>query len=382
MGYKNERATLNQFSSLEEYARKNLKESITEISALSNAREVEMRLLKPSFEYCPSKEEIKNIPMASIDGGIATLFTGELSEVKILRVAAGCAAEYADTFGIQKYQTYTHLFSGKLKWPDGVGITLENAIEENVDILLQNGFIIQAVNVLEISLGDLRQALISHFTRLRGKSMEDNFREILELSMMVCFLDDQKQNKKEFLLVKDGTLFPSKTTSSGLFSEHVCEYFSKPQPVVGVIKSSRFVNRENSWSKLIIDYASSVKSHTFFRVPKRVELIVDPRSEDNPYRRFFLSLFGGESIYEIQIPKKASEKEKVQPILQALASQITFSYGGSLIVNSYAHEMASLSESEANFLTQDMRSEVLKEIKDKKKNTQKDDKKNEGDTNE
>ncbi len=370
MGYKNERASLNQFSSLEEYAQKHVKKTIVEISELSNARDLEMRLLKPSFEYCPTEEDAKQIPMASVDGGIATLFSGELTEVKILRVAAGCSEEYEDVFDIKKYQTFTHLYSGKLKWPEGVNLTLEVAIEENVDILLQNTFVIQAVNVLELSLGDFRQALISHFTRLRGKSMEDNFREILELSMMVCFLDDQKQKHKEFLLVKDGTLFPSRTTSSTIFSDRVRDYFSTPQPVIGVIKSSRFVNRENAWSKMILDYAASVKSHTFFRVPKRVELMIDPRSDELPYRRFFLSLFGGDSVYEIQIPKKASEKDKVEELLKALASQITFSYGGSLIVNSYAHESASLSESEAKFLTEDMRNDLLKQ-KDKNKKTTK-----------
>jgi hypothetical protein len=360
MGYKNERATINQYSSLEEYARKHVSKTISEISSISTARDMEVKLLKPSFEYCPSKEELRSIPMASVDGGIATIFSGELTETKILRVAAGCAESFSEEFGIKKYQTFTHLYSGKLKWPEGANQTLENVIEENVDILLANPFIIQAVNVLELSLGDLRQALINQFIRLRGKSIEDNFREILELSMMVCFLDDQKKLRKEFLLVKDGTLFPSKTTSSSLFSEKVAEYFSEPQPVLGVIKSSRFVNRENAWSKMVINYAKEVKSHTFFRVPKRVELMVDPNSDNIPFNRFFLSLFGGESIYEVQIPKKAGTKDDVKPLLQALASQITFSYGGSLVVNSYAHEEASLSEAEANYLTEDLRSDLEK----------------------
>lgn len=359
MGYKNEKATLNQFSSMEAYAKEKVVKTIEKIATISTKRDMEVQLLKPSFEYCPPQEESTICPMASVDGGIATLFPGELTETKIIRVAAGCAPEFKDLFSITNYQTFTHLFSGKLKWPEGVNQTLDETIEENVDILLENKFIIQAVNELELSLGDFRQTLIGHFSRLRGKSMEDNFREILELSMMVCFLADQKEKNVEFLLIKDGTLFPSKITTTGMFSGKVSEFFATPQPVVGVIKSSRFVNIENAWSKTIIDYARGVKSHTFFRVPKRVELMIDPKADEIPFRRYFLSLFGGESIYEIQIPKEASEKkEDAESLLKKIASQITFAYGGSIIVNSLAHEQASLSESEARFLTDNMRMDL------------------------
>lgn len=359
MGYKNEKATLNQFTSMEAYAKEKVVKTIEKIATISTKRDMEVKLLKPSFEYCPSAEDIKKIPMASVDGGIATLFPGELTETKIIRVAAGTDEAFEDLFSIKKYQTYTHLYSGKLKWPEGVEQTLEETIEENVAILLENSFIIQAVEFLGLNMGDFRTTLQGHFSRLRGKSMEDNFREILELSMMVCFLSDQKKKNSNFLLIKDGTLYPSRITTTGLFADAVSVFFSEPNPVIGVIKSSRFVNIENAWSKTIIDYAKGVRSHTFFRIPKRVELMVDPKANEIPFRRFFLSLFGGESIYEIQIPKKACEtKEQTEELLKVLSSQITFAYGGSIIVNSLAHEQASLSEAEARYLTDDLRSDL------------------------
>jgi hypothetical protein len=60
-------------------------------------------------------------------------------------------------------------------------------------------------------------------------------------------------------------------------------------------------------------------------------------------------------VYEIQIPKHISkDKEKVESIFDLIAENVTFSYGGSVSINSFAHIKASLSEAESNLLERNL----------------------------
>ena len=375
MGYKNEGASLNKYSSMKEYCDKHITKALTAVYVSSNKKEEEIKALKPKFEY-RTKEKENLVPVIAIDGGMATIFSGAVEETKILKVASGYPPEF-EHFFLKPYEDFIHVFTGQLKWPEGVDKTVEELSEELIEELLKNETIKKARYILNLEDKSFADAMRSRINHLKGgrpflKGFEDNVREVFELSAMVILTQSQLDNElimnnfsKEslmipYLLIKDGTLYPSKMTASSLFAEAVAGWFNRGDVfVVGVVKASRFVNKENSWAKTIHEYAENVPSHTFFRLPDKVEMSIDPHSKDQDFKRYFLSIFGGEGIYEIQIPRVLSNDDlKVKAILDVIASQITFRYGGSISTNSHAHENASLPEAEAKYLTQEIKEDL------------------------
>ena len=388
MGYQNESAAPNKYTGMKDYCEQQVTKKLEKVMKKSNDREEEIKALKPSFEYRPVVNQETLVPVAAIDGGIAVLFPNEVSETKLLKVAVGIPPQWSGWFTKEKLEEFTHIFTGQLRWPEGTGQEFDDIVEDMIKTAMNTPVVKEMMNILTISEEDFNSAIwdrVNHFRKGQNKlqGFEDNVRELIECSAMVVFTYHQGRNKKllehftkyslkiPYLLIKDGTLYPSKMTLSGKLSDAISEWFNHPDNyVIGVIKNSRFVNKDNIWSKVITDYAAEVKSHTFFRVPKKVELAIDKNSDDLPYRRYFLSLFGGQSIYEIQIPKELTQDdEKLKFLLTVIAEQVTFNYGGSISTNSYAHERASLPEVEARYLTQNLRSELgqlLKAHKEKK----------------
>ena len=393
MGYNNESASPNKYSGMKEYCEKMVTKKLSKVMNSAQNKEDEIKALKPTFEYRPPLTETLT-PVAAIDGGIAVLFPNEVSETKLLKVAVGIPPSWSGYLNMENMEGYTHVFTGQLRWPDGTEQSFNEIVSELIDIVLENEIIAKAREVLQISKEDFVKALHDRANHLKSKSQdtltgfEDNLRELLEVSAMVVFTDAQKNNAKllahfqkyslgiPYLLIKDGTLYPSRMTVSGMIADKVADYFSQGDvPVIGVIKSSRFVNKDNIWAKVIMEYAQGVKSHTFFRIPKKIELSIDSASDKIPYKRYFLSLFGGQSIYEIQIPEVLTQDDKkLKFLLQVLAEQITYKYGGSISTNSFAHERASLPEVEARHLTENLRQDLKYLIKKQKEDKKKQDK--------
>lgn len=363
MGYKNEFASLNKFSNIKEYYEKNIKDELIKIVIKTKKKEKDQKETPIKFLYTP-KSNIQ-APCVAFDGGIATIFTGEPAETKILKVSAGFSEDDSLFFNNDYQEDNIHIFTGKFKWLDGLDLKLDDVIYELIDILLNNKTIKKALEILKISETDFKIYIHNKIYKFEGKSVEDNVREIFELSAIVVYNEKMRLKKTNFLIIKDGTLFPSSKTVSSLFSEAIDQYFNNEENyIIGVVKSSRFVNRENSWSNAIHEYALNIPSHSFFRIPDNLELSIDKRSKEHSYRRYFLSLYGGESIFEIQISRKLSDnKDKLEFVLNVLKTQITSKYGGSIITNSYAHEKASIPESEANFLTKEIKNNINKDLK-------------------
>jgi hypothetical protein len=375
MGYKNEYASLNKFSGMKKYFEDKIKKDIIPLIKETQKNEQKQKSIPLKYQYNP---KINEVPCVAFDGGMATLFVGEPSETKILKVSAGFSEENSELFN-QDYQSDNiHIFTGKLKWLDGINVTLEDAINELVEIMINNVTIKECLLILGIDSNNFKSNMFNKFFKFEGKSVEDNVREIFELSAIIVYNEKMKKNIKlienqknkklitSFLIIKDGTLYPSQKTVSALFGNAVATYFDlNDNYIVGVVKSSRFVNRENSWSKMVIKYGENLASHSFYRIPDKLELSIDKHTKENHYRRLFLTIFGGESIYEIQISKThTSNKDELEFILDGLKSQITVKYGGSIITNSYAHLNASLSESEAKFLTKELREDINQLIKE------------------
>lgn len=385
MGYQNESAAPNKYSSMKDYCEQQVTKKLEKVLKKSNDREEEIKALKPAFVFRPVVNQETLVPVAAIDGGIAVLFPNEVSETKLLKVAVGVPPAWQGWFSKENLEEFTHIFTGQLRWPEGTGQEFDEIVTDMIKTALNTPVVLEAMQILKIDEGEFSKALwdrVNHFRKGQNKlqGFEDNLRELIECSAMVVFTYHQGKNKKllehftkhslkiPYLLIKDGTLYPSKMTLSGKLSEVITEWFNQPDNyVIGVIKNSRFVNKDNIWSKVIVDYASEVKSHTFFRVPEKVELAIDKASKELPYRRYFLSLFGGQSIYEVQIPKELTQDdEKLKGLLTVIAEQVTFNYGGSISTNSYAHERASLPEVEARYLTQNLRDELGQLLKSRK----------------
>jgi hypothetical protein len=388
MGYQNESASPNKYSGMKDYCTQQVTKKLEKVLAKSTAREAEMKALKPSFEYRPIVNQETLVPVAAIDGGIAVLFPNEVSETKLLKIAVGIPPQWQGWFSKENLEEFSHVFTGQLRWPQGTGQNFDEVVQDMISTAFNTPVVKEAMNILAISEEEFNKALwdrVNHFSKgqKKLKDFEDNLRELMECSAMVVFTCHQSKNQKllahfskqalkiPYLLIKDGTLYPSKMTLSGRISDAISEWFNHPDNyVIGVIKNSRFVNKDNIWAKVIEEYASEVKSHTFFRLPASVETEIDKDSDNHPFRRYFLSLFGGQAIYEIQIPKVLTQdEEKLKFLLTVITEQVTFSYGGSISTNSYAHERASLPEVEARYLTQNLRDELgtlLKAHKEKK----------------
>lgn len=389
MGYQNESASPNKYTGMKDYCEKQVTKKLAKVMKSAANKEEEIKALKPTFEYRPMLNKETLVPVAAIDGGIAVLFPNEVSETKLLKVAVGVPPQWKNWLAKESLEDFTHVFTGQLRWPEGTEQNFSDIVDDMIQVVMDNAIIKEAREILQIPDEEFIKALHDRVNHLKSKKQEqlmgfeDNLRELLEVSAIVVFTKHQMNNDKilnhfqkealliPYLLIKDGTLYPSKMTVSGKISEAVAQWFNRGDvPVVGVIKNSRFVNRDNIWSKVISQYASEVKSHTFFRIPKKVEMAIDKNSDDLDYRRYFLSLFGGQSIFEVQIPKILTQDDnKLKFLLTVIAEQVTFKYGGSISTNSFAHERASLPEVEARYLTENLRDEfrdLLKQHKEKK----------------
>lgn len=367
MGYSNEYASLNQSGLMKKYCDKKLKEKLKNIHKQRRLIESENFTVEDNLIYDPKKKEV---PAVSVDGGIATLFPGHVEEIKIIKVAYGFSEEDSEFF--KKYihePVVFHIFSGVLKWNAGAGInpktnqifTKEELLEELLEEFLSLDILIEMIKNFNLDKVSLHKELHS-FLKVRVKKrgdIDDVIREIMEWALIVNFWYRVPKNEKlPCLMIKDGSLFPGKQTMSIDLSQSIENFLlDKTNIIVGVIKSSRFVDSENSWSRIIKKYAHELTGIKFFKLNEKLERQIDDKEIN--YQRYFLSLYDAERLYEIQLPNSFKKETKLtKEILNGLSNLVTLSHGGSIITNSYAHENASLSQFDAKLVTEDLSNEL------------------------
>jgi hypothetical protein len=176
--------------------------------------------------------------------------------------------------------------------------------------------------------------------------------------------NDKDKGLIDYFVIKDGSLTTNPRAITGEIANSIKKTIDSPDsliksfPVIGIVKNSRFVG-ESPVGRIVKTYASMLDSHIFFKLPKKYEAIEDKDFINNSFSRYFFSLFGGTSVYEIQIPNHICKDEnKVESIFDIIADNITFSYGGSVSINSFAHIKASLSEAESDLLEKKIYSEI------------------------
>ena len=365
MGYNNERASLNQFSDLYNYCKEHVLEDIRGIYEKDHKVDPALLLKELPFIYEAKTNEL--VPTVSFDGGLATIFPTELSEVKLIKVAGACSPKWKDSFvGIQK--SMFHILSGILKWPQGADLTAQEIINFTIDESLQVDIITEMIDHLGIDLDEYKNSMAEHLRYKKGNGVEDCFREIMEWALIVNFWARQKNNKLidstlpvPYLIVKDGSLYPFAKSVGEVMSREIEKFLSSGNvPIVGMVKASRFVSDEGSYRKAINKYTKTIKDNSFFQIPKDLETKIDSRV--NNYERYFFSIFRGKSLYEVQIPKANIAKDESYPkeVMDVLNAQVTFMYGGTVSTNSFAHIEASLAESESRFLTDKLKNDLRK----------------------
>lgn len=367
MGYTNERASLNQFSDLYKYCKDHVMDQIKTVYLKNAVNEAALLNQELPFMYESLKKD-DVVPLVSFDGGLATIFSGELSETKLIKVAGAAPPKWEKTIvGIQS--SMFHVLSGVLKWPEGAGLTQDEIINQTIDDSLKVDVLVEMLDHLGISADDYKNSMVGHLKYKQGNQVEDCYREILEWALIVNCTYRQKNNDQvdhsqsiPYLIVKDGSLYPFAKSISELMSKEIEKFLNTGDcPIVGMVKASRFLAEDSSYRKSINKYLKKLKNNTFFQIPKKLEAQIDHRT--NFYERFFFSLFGGATVFEIQIPKVNTQKEEgySKKIMDILNSQVTLNYGGSLSTNSYAHIQASLAENEAKALTQRLKADLSRE---------------------
>lgn len=313
-----------------------------------------------------SKMIEETTPSVSFDGGIATIFPGELAEAKIIKVAGATPPKWESVFTDLQTSMF-HVLSGVLKWPQGADLSEEDVIEQTIKDALEVDVLLEMLDHLGISEADFKVSMTNHLHYKRGAQVEDAFREILEWALIVNFWARQKKNKNldfskriPYLIVKDGSLFPYGKSIGDVMSKSIETFLMTGNvPIVGMVKASRFVAEDSSYRRAINKYLRELKGNCFFQIPKALEKKMD--NKDINYQRYFFSLYSGTSVYEIQIPKSNIVDENyVKEVMDVLNSQVTFSFGGSVSTNSYAHQKASLAESEARLLTEKLKMDLKK----------------------
>lgn len=387
MGYQGEKASVNQYKSLYDYVKSNVFDTLTIAFNVNKKHTLEGLKKQLPFVYVSKIEENNSVPLVSFDGGIATLFPNELPETKLIKVAAASPPQWADSFKDYLTDAFFHVSSGFLRWPKGADLDEEEIIIQTIDNFLKNPMTIEFLDHLGIDHTEFKQEMIGHLKYKAGSQVEDCFREIMEWMLIINFCVRQKNNKNlnfkqtlPYLIVKDGSLYPYSKTVSSIISGAIERFLDNEQIfIVGMVKSSRFLSDDGIYRRTIQQYMKGMNQNTFFKLPKELEKKID--SKDINYERIFFSIFGGKSVYEVQISQAQilRDPKVLTQTLDVLNSQVTFQYGGSISTNSFAHIEASLSDREAKHLTNNLRHEIYEKLKE---NDNESSSNEDGDTNE
>ena len=377
MGYNGERGSLNQFSDLYQYLESNVKKDLKDL--YKESTEADRKINKKELRYFYESKEIKlDTPLLSFDGGMTTLFQGTIAETCLLKVSAGIPPEFEEHFSKENVNDiFFHTFVGKLSFESDPA-KIKIIVKEEVARLASLKEFQSLLSSFKLSLEEFESSFLNLVNKWTDKSsLKDTIRELLEWSIIINFLNNNslKTQKIEgdnipFLIIKDGNISSNPKAVTNSISNKIKillkgEDQDLPLPlIVGAVKSSRFTG-DSLLGKLIIQFGKRLPSHSFFRLPQQYEVLLDKNFADQPFDRYFLNLFQGESIYEIQIPtviSKNPNQKILEKVLDLIASQVTFRYGGTISTNSYAHEQASISAAEGQRLEDKISEEMDEEI--------------------
>jgi hypothetical protein len=381
MGYTGEKASLNQYTDLYNYCSEHVRQELKSLINFGLSQEHEIGIRDLKVVHTPS-EVLKSVPLASFDGGMASLFQGEIAEICLIKVAGAAPPDHEEFYEPDAFKDLIfHTFIGKLLNAKVLGQSEEEILDSEITRLFDVPAFTEAMRVLGLS----HEVFKNEFKRLIGKwkdktSLKDSIRELLEWTLVLNFMyDEQKRSPHStkllpYLIIKDGNIYPHPHSVTGTFLGKLNELLVGNNPnvripyVVGALKTSRFTG-ESIIGRIVKSYSKTLNKRCFFKIPAKYEAMADKDFKDKPYERYFFSIFGDEHIYEIQIPKAliAKGQDTVDLILDTIAAQSTYLYGGSISTNSYAHIAASLSEAESKFLEQTLQSEIVEEIKNERK---------------
>jgi hypothetical protein len=377
MGYNGERGSVNQYSDLYSYLENNVKKDLKVLYKETLDRDSKMNRNGVREPYEP-KEVTNPVPLLSFDGGMTTLFQGTVAETCLLKVSAGIPPEFEEIFKKEKINDiFFHTFVGKLSFAE-TPESIKEVLKEEVQRLSSLKEFQAMLKAFSVSLEDFEEKFLNLVNRWTDKTvLKDTIRELLEWSLIIDFLHNNSYKNEEFiddnlpfLIIKDGNISSNPKAVTVSISAKIKDLFNgdikdMPLPlIVGAVKSSRFTG-DSPLGKTIKQFGRRLESHTFFRLPQQYEALLDKNFASQPFDRYFLNLFEGESIYEIQIPNvisKHKNKKILHKVLDLIASQITFKYNGSIITNSYAHEQASISAAEGQLLENTIAAELDEEI--------------------
>lgn len=373
MGYKGEKASLNQFTKLSEYLQKSgALEQAKNLASITEAFKKRLKE-KKGLESITVDSEKKPFPFLSFDAGMARFFQGSPFEFTVLKVAGAGNLDKAEAKEVEKdllKQEFLHVFSGLVKNPNVFSeITKRQSkkgalllAQMEVERLFETGILKELDELLKEEFqSSLGSDLIEHLKSAPKLPELDNLcRDLGEWFFILRALKALKN--QDTLVVKDGSLIvnPSGLTSP-IYSRLKDIYLGKKENfsplLVGIVKESRFLKDEGHLvSKAIWSYARENKKHQFFKIPDELDSILDSSVlEERSVARFFLSLFSGKNVFEIQVPKALmGDSLALERVKMTLLSQVTSLYGGSLVANSLAHKAASISEAEARALEKEI----------------------------
>jgi hypothetical protein len=338
---------------------------IHELESLFVSDEVEQKKLEISdipFLYKPKKSI--ETPLVSFDGGLSTLFKGTPMEVSLIKVSGAAPPDHEQFFSnTQIPDILFHVFTGRLSSKEDPAF-----LKKELTRLCQNEYFLSLLAILKVDFKTFNEEMQKLVDKWKEKStLRDSFRELLEWALIFDFIvktNLPESGLKDYLVIKDGSLTTNARAITGALANSIKTVIDSPDnvtikfPVIGVVKNSRFVG-ETPIGRIVKSYASMLDSHVFFQLPKKYEAVEDKDHAGNSFSRYFLTLFGGNSIYEIQIPNHiCKDQEKVDSILDLIADNVTFAYGGSVSINSFAHVKASLSEAEGSLLEKNIYFEI------------------------
>ena len=369
MGYESERASLNQYSDLQEYCEKNVYNDLKEIfkSAQTKNSEINREILK--IVYSPKENPIQ-VPLLSFDGGMANLFVGRETELCLLKVAGACPPDSEIFFkeGELK-EIFFHCFVGQIISAEDDNKSKE-VVQKEVLRLQDLKEFKNFLRILGVTPDEFSKEFFKLVEKWKDKStIKDSLRELLEWALVIDFIAERKVGESEsipYLIIKDGNLSSNPKAITGLLSNKIKDLLNgknetiKIPYLIGAVKASRYTG-DSPIGHVVKRFSKKVKSHEFFRLPAKFEAVADKDFKDKAFQRYFLKIFE-KNIFEIQIPNVIKENEaELHHILDLIASQITFSYGGTISTNSFAHQKASLSEAESKGLEKEIFIELNKD---------------------
>ena len=365
MGYKGEKASLNQYTRLKEYLENSgALDQIKRVVGLTDTFRDTVKNEKTEMgELVPTLDGEEIFRVIAFDAGLARFFKDSPYEIVVLKIAGGAEGETAEEFQHLTDAAYVHIFTGLAKNPrvfaaitkkeDRIGAS--GLAAQEVGRLFESGILREFDEFMnEIFGGNFRKDIESWVQKATKVPELDNLtRELTEWFFVLRAA--KETNGKDVLLVKDGSLITNQFGSGEALASRLQTYFrgdiAEFSPLtVGVVKESRFVKDEGHIvSRSIWSYARKTKGNAFFRIPANLESILDATTEESKtVERLFLSIGSGKNVYEIQFPKAITKDATLFAKARAtILSQVTSMYGGSIIANSLAHRAASLSEAEA-----------------------------------